>query len=509
MDEEWIVNRYQLQETIGQGAMGTVYRAVDARLGGVTRAIKFLAQTLQSLEMCDRFEQEARISAQLSSRTDYIVLVTDYGLAQDSTPFYVMQYLQGTSLRERMHPYLSLPDFLNLSQQICLGLQCAHEGIQLRGNEPRYPVIHCDLKPSNIFVISEPMRGETVRILDFGIASLFTSSNSQEQGFQGGTPPYCSPEQLRGEVLDPRSDLYSLGILMFEMLTGRLPFTASNIAGWRNAHSFQTPPSLTQIAPKRAFPQPLEDLILRCLAKRPSDRPHSAAEIFEILRDIGTPFNVQLPRDLPVEPPTSQAADANSPVTPPQEQGRSPSLLAWQGPIRAGRIIAQPLFSGPESLASIRCMLPHELIQTIQIHQQYNRIKLRFRFVDHPHPMLLWLTALCIPNRRAPVFLPVYLDLHHSPMRRLTQLLSQKRLSQQGIYQVLFFDLEPPNSCSHTLSVMVQPKQCDRLQWWIMQSYTLRGGSPDVSRQLLQEEYENLRHQIEDECNEDEDQSNQ
>lgn len=507
---EWIANRYQLQQPIGQGAMGTVYRAVDVRLGK-TVAVKFLAHTLQSPEMCDRFEVEAKATAQLSSKTRYIVSVSDYGVDQSNRPFYVMEYLQGKSLKGRMSPHLPLPVFLNLSQQTCLGLQCAHEGIQLARHEQRYPVTHCDLKPSNIFVTSEPILGEVIRILDFGIASLLTNNREQVPGFRGGTLPYCSPEQLDGQTLNPRSDLYSLGILMFEMLTGKLPLYPQtqharipDFRDWHRTHHSQTPRSLAQSAPDRTFPKSLENLILRCLAKKPNDRPQSAAEIFEILQELGSQFGIQVTRDSSVDHPAPETPVQHQSVMLPEGQQRSSPFLIWQGSIRAGKIIAKPLFSGSEALATIHCMLPHALIQTIQIHQQYNKIKLFFRFVTHPHPMLLWLTVICIPNRRRPICLPYYLDLKHPATQRLAQLLSQKRiLSQKGIYQVLFFDVEPPHSCSHTLSVIVQPEQCNNLQWWIMQSNALPGGSPAASKKLLKEEYEKLRPKIAGQCNED------
>lgn len=222
--------------------MGTVYQALDTRLGR-TVAVKFLAQTLQSVEMCDRFEVEAKAAAQLSAKTQYLVSVSDYGVDQSNRPFYVMEYLQGRSLKNRMRPSLPLPVFLNLTQQICLGLQCAHEGIRLARHAPRYPVIHCDLKPSNIFVTSEPI-----------------------------------------------------------MLTGKLPlypktlsFRDPKFQDWHQTHQSQTPRALTEAVPDRPFPKSLETLILRCLAKQPNDRPQSATEIFQELRVLGAQFNVQLP----------------------------------------------------------------------------------------------------------------------------------------------------------------------------------------------------------------------
>ncbi|UIE36251.1 protein kinase domain-containing protein [Leptodesmis sichuanensis] len=503
---EWIVNRYQLQQPICRGAMGTVYQALDARLGR-TVAVKFLAQTLQSVEMCDRFEVEAKAAAQLSAKTQYVVSVSDYGVDQSNRPFYVMEYLQGTSLKNRMRPSLPLPVFLNLTQQICLGLQCAHEGIQLTRHAPRYPVIHCDLKPSNIFVTSEPMLGEAIRILDFGIASLLTNDSEQIKGFRGGTLPYCSPEQLNGQTLDPRSDLYSLGIVMFEMLTGKLPLypripysISPKFQDWQQVHQSQPPRSLTEAAPDRPFPKSLETLILRCLAKQPNDRPQSATQILQVLRELGSQFGTQSPDDLPVDSPASETAVQNQSVVLPKEQRSTPSLI-WRGSIRPGRIMAQSLFAGREELATIWCMLPHARIQTIQIHQQYNTVRPHFLFLEHPHPMLLWVTTVCTPGCRF-VWLPYYLDMKQPKMLHLAHLLTK------GIYQVLFFDFESPHSCSHTLSLTLAPENCRKLGFWIMQSYSLPAGSPAASRQRLEAEYERLKRQIEEQCNKDKDQFN-
>lgn len=493
-----IVNRYRLQQPIGQGAMGTVYQALDDRLGKIV-AVKFLAHTLQSVEMCDRFEVEAKATAQLSSR--YIVSVIDYGVDQSNRPFYVMEYLQGRSLKGRMRPYLPLPVFLNLTQQICLGLQCAHEGIRLVRRDQRYPVIHCDLKPSNIFVISEPMLGEEIRILDFGIASLRTNKSEQVQGFRGGTLPYCSPEQLDGQTLDPRSDLYSLGIVMFEMLTGKLPVYPRTLSSntptfqdWHQTHQTQTPLSLTKAAPDRSFPQPLSNLILQCLTKKPDDRPQSATEVFEILRELGLQFGIQLPRDQAVDQPIPEIPVQNQPVILSAGQRRSSSTLIWRGPIKEGKILAKLLFSGSDELASLWCMLPRALIKSIQIHQQYTKTAHRFLFAEYPqHPMLLWLISLYIPKRGF-VWLHCYLDLKQPANRHLAQLLSQK-----AINQVLFFDLESPNFCSHTLNMKLNLDQCDQLKQWIVNSHIYRStGAPAASKERLEAEYRGLKPKIEE-----------
>ncbi len=167
------------------------------------------------------FAREASTSAALSQKSVHIVRAYDYGVSEKGKPFYVMEYLCGKSLKDLIP--LPLPMFVTLSRQICLGLQCAHQGINIDGKI--CPLVHRDIKPANILVIPDPILGQLVKILDFGIAKFlnYASKVSTNRGFNG-TLPYCSPEQLDGEKLDSRSDIYSLGVMMFEMLTGKKPW---------------------------------------------------------------------------------------------------------------------------------------------------------------------------------------------------------------------------------------------------------------------------------------------
>ncbi|MGK7955736.1 MAG: serine/threonine protein kinase, partial [Crocosphaera sp.] len=230
-----LANRYQLVDLVGSGAMGQVYRAEDKLLGGVTVAVKFLSQALLNSKMRDRFEREATVSALLGEKSNHIVRVRDYGVDEKEIPFYVMEFLKGESLSEviKFRP-LSLPRFLKILRQICFGLECAHKGIMFEGE--MCPIIHRDIKPSNVLVIHDPALGELVKILDFGIAKLIQSGEAQTQSFMG-TLAYCSPEQIEGKELDSRSDIYSLGVMMYEMITGDMPIFPENssFGGWYEA----------------------------------------------------------------------------------------------------------------------------------------------------------------------------------------------------------------------------------------------------------------------------------
>ncbi len=173
-----------------------------------------------------------------------------------------------------------------MARQICLGLQCAHQGIFVNGE--LCPIIHRDIKPSNILVIPDPSFGELVKILDFGIAKLIQSSDSAKTNCYLGTLTYSSPEQMEGQELDNRSDIYSLGVIMFEMLTGKIPLQANteSFGGWYKAHHFQPPRSFASVDPRLEVPEELENLVMKCLAKAPSDRFQNISEILQTLASL-------------------------------------------------------------------------------------------------------------------------------------------------------------------------------------------------------------------------------
>ena len=277
------VGRYQLVEKIGAGGMGSVYKGVHTEIPDLVVAIKLLAQScVDNDALRQRFRDEASICARLGDRSPNIVQIRDYGILDElDLPYYAMEFLQGRDLEELIQPdaHIELEQIVSIVQQLCEGLQVAHE----------QGVVHRDLKPSNIYLIPDAQRGERVKILDFGIAKFLRDAALAQTGplTQGymGTPRYSSPEQLQGREIDLRSDLYSLGLILYELFSGAKPFAVEDdsFASWYRAHNEQSPRPMAQANPDRPVPAEIERIILKCLEKNPQDRPKNSLEISQQL----------------------------------------------------------------------------------------------------------------------------------------------------------------------------------------------------------------------------------
>ncbi|CAA9584214.1 Serine/threonine protein kinase [uncultured Synechococcales cyanobacterium] len=482
-------NRYLLLELVGKGSMGHVYRADDVLLGKVPVAVKFLARTLLTEGMKVRFAHEARTGAQLGQKSIHVVRVIDYGVNQSEVPFYVMEYLQGKNLSDVLSVCpLSVPRFLVIARHVCLGLQCAHQGVNVKGK--LCPIIHRDVKPSNVLLVQDPSLGELAKVLDFGIAQFLSDQidSNQTQPFMG-TPAYCSPEQMKGSELDSRSDIYSLGVMMFEMLTGKLPVQPDThtLSGWSKAHRFQTPTSLQTVNPGLQLPRSLHDLIVSCLAKLQGDRPQSIGEILKCLESYE-----QMSATGQGFQPYSQTLAHQATHVP---KSYLPTLIedvCWQATWPADKPRAEIVFphlvqTSHNVAAALWVMMPHAEIQKRFLSTRYNQ----FLCLIAPHPMVLWITTI-YDRSSGPRWLPCYLDLKHPRSFETASL-----LGEAGYYPLLFFGLEAPQKCVNVMTLAIAPYQCHLLQDWLQlsQDYTSTA-APNITKGLLKAEFERLKPQI-------------
>ena len=269
-DEALDDGRYQPQGEIGAGAMARVFRAFDVRLER-TVAIKMLHEPLAAdKQVVDRFRQEGRLAAALAHPN--IVSVYDFG-EEKGRPFMVMEHVAGKNLRQivAQEAPMSLKRATSIMRQLAAALDFAHAN----------GVIHRDIKPENILVTD---RGE-VKVGDFGIARALTGAARTTAGTVLGTAAYASPEQFSGKPVTAESDLYSAGIVLYELLTAHLPFPGDNAVAVAMAHVNQPPPPPSTYVP--GLPRDVEAIVLKALAKDPADRYHSGYELVMALQSAG------------------------------------------------------------------------------------------------------------------------------------------------------------------------------------------------------------------------------
>jgi serine/threonine protein kinase len=259
------VGLYEINSLLGTGGMSKVYLAQDIKSGKKV-AIKVLNESLSSdPEYIKRFKREIEISKTLNHPN--IVRIISYGKDRDSY-YIVYEYIEGQTLDKYIKSKkLSIKEIEDITLQILQGLSYAHS----KG------IIHRDIKPSNIMV----SKGK-VKILDFGIARATERSTITKTGMFMGSPHYISPEQADSKKLDHRTDIYSLGVVLYEMLTGKIPFDANTPWGIVHKHIYDKPPDINKIA--RNIPSNLSEVVNRCLSKKPQDRYSSAAEIISIIK---------------------------------------------------------------------------------------------------------------------------------------------------------------------------------------------------------------------------------
>jgi tetratricopeptide (TPR) repeat protein len=317
----FLPSRYQPLKKLGQGGMGTVYQCRDRALERLV-AIKIMTDRYHSDPQGERrFMREARAQAIVNHPN--VATVLNFGVSQEGRLFLVMEYLEGQDLRSLFRAENALEPLraCELMRQACDGLHDAHAA----------GLVHRDLKPSNVMIVKDSRGGPWVKILDLGLAKIIggqtdlKSITMDTAGLLIGTPAYMSPEQVAGSLVDGRADIYSLGVVFFEMLTGRLPFESESMEGWLYQHLHVKPPLPSQVNPELAkYPQ-LDKAVAWLLAKNPNERPRSAGEFGSLLRGM---IDTKLAAAPPARISGPRRAFSFEPVTAPPRDGAPPAAPA-------------------------------------------------------------------------------------------------------------------------------------------------------------------------------------
>ena len=320
-----VSGRYRIDSLIAKGGMGRVYRGIQEPLGRSV-AIKVLAPADPSKAVAEvyrkRFLREAMVTSKLTHPNT--IVIHDYGPLDDDRLYIVMEYLEGRTLREVIvrEGLLEAARVLHIGEQVCASLSEAHKA----------GIIHRDLKSLNVMLVTRGGDPDFVKILDFGLVKQVENSLDEDITGEGnfvGSPGYMAPEQILGGKADPRSDVYSVGVLLYEMLTGRTPFSrfgsASQPSAVLMAHLNTAPPPLRATNPKAAAPPLLERAIFRCLEKKPEDRFASMDELQATLK--------RCERELPVDDslPTQIVPIAKVPASDPNATARELRIPGFGG----------------------------------------------------------------------------------------------------------------------------------------------------------------------------------
>src|SRR5262249_31924636 len=278
--------RYRIVQLLGEGGMGAVYVG-EQQMGTKTRkvAVKTLHPHLsKDPKVQARFQREVGTIAELEHPNT--IQVYDFGKTDDGILYLVMEFISGTNVADILEKQGALDPVRveKIMTQVCGSLEEAHS----RG------IIHRDLKPENIVLTERAGQKDFVKVLDFGIAKRSNEEDAQEQkltqqGMVLGTPPYMSPEQFTGRPIDARSDIYSLGVMMYEMLTGRLPFNANTAWEWATQHMTVPPLAIETLPGGTQVPLRMKNAIMRALEKDPAKRPATVREFVDMYQGSAVP----------------------------------------------------------------------------------------------------------------------------------------------------------------------------------------------------------------------------
>lgn len=334
MPGETLLNqRYELVAQQGSGGMSVIYKSRDRMLGRMV-AIKILRPSLtQDPAFLEKFQQEARSVAMMSHPN--IVTVHDVG-SDGHTHYIVMEMIEGHDLKKiiRARGALPLDRALDYGVQICAGLGFAH----------RSQLVHADVKPQNILI----NRDGIIKVTDFGIAQAFTDTMPQTRSeVVWGSPHYFAPEQARGEKPSPASDVYSIGVVMFEMFTGRLPYVGGSQRELALAHIQSEIPQASEINPK--LPEEISNVIAKVMSKRPNDRYKHADQLGQILQSARDRAKyAQMQSESGHMPAPAIAGASSVPSSAPNPAPHAPSFTAT-----LGAASASPLPPNPQTGASV------------------------------------------------------------------------------------------------------------------------------------------------------------
>ncbi len=333
----FVGDRFLVHDQLGEGGMGVVYRAEQTAIGR-TVALKVLhAHLTRDESLHARFHNEAAASSRLTHPNT--VTIYDFGKTESGSLYIAMEFVKGKSLDDEIldNGALEWRRSCRLAVQICGSLRDAHDN----------SIVHRDLKPENIMLCDRGGETDVVKVLDFGIAKILEDDGTDQRkaltktGMVFGTPQYMSPEQIRGEQVDHRTDIYSLGVILYQMLAGELPFTADMPMGVLSKHLMDIPPPFATSRPGSDIPAAVEAIVMSTLAKTVDDRPQSMKELANRLMsaaDItGTAVMTeggQLPTTLAA--PSPDASSKKNADVPPPTEVRSKQAVGAVAPAKKG-----------------------------------------------------------------------------------------------------------------------------------------------------------------------------